>query len=323
MRVDLEDLLGRHVLRHRAVTERLSGHDVGHTSGPTELSGDEDTRRFGDTVGKDDLLDLFAEDLLDGGNQVGKLGGLLLTRRLLLLGLLELETFFGDADELLALELLELRYGVLVDRVDKEKNLEALLLEDLNERRVLGGGEGFSGEVVDRLLDLGHAGDVVLERSLLLQRLGGVEAEELGELLAVGGVLMNTELDVLAKGLVEPGCRRGRCQRCNTLSPGKSAVQDSLVEAVLVLGNLGDHLQGLLDDVLADDLQDLVLLKSLTRDVERQVLRVDDTLDEVEVLWDEVLAVVHDEDTANVELDVVALLLGLEEVERCADEQKL
>ncbi len=126
---------------------------------------------------------------------------------------------------------------------------------------------------------------------MLLEGLGGVESEELGELGTVGSVLVDTELDVLAKGLVELG------------------------EGVLVLSDLGDHLHGLLDNVLPDDLQDLVLLQSLTRDVEWQILRVDDTLDEVEVLWDEVLAVVHDEDTTNVELDVVALLLGLEEVE--------
>jgi hypothetical protein len=40
------------------------------------------------------------------------------------------------------------------------------------------------------------------------------------------------------------------------------------------------------------------------------------TLDEVQVLRDEILAVIHDEHTADVELDVVALLLGLEEVKR-------
>ena len=102
---------------------------------------------------------------------------------------------------------------------------------------------------------------------------------------------MDTELDVLAKGLVE------------------------LLEVVLVLGDLADHIHALLDDVLADDLEDLVLLEGLTRDVEREILRVDDTLDKVEVLGDQVLAVVHDEDTADVELDVVALLLGLKEIE--------
>ena len=126
-----------------------------------------------------------------------------------------------------------------------------------------------------------------------------MEAEELSELAAVLGVLVDTELDVLAEGLVELG------------------------KVVLVLGNVGEHLHRLLDEVLADDLEDLVLLERLARDVEREVLRVDDTLDEVEVLGDEVLAVVHDKDAANVELDVVTLLLRLEEVERRAlgDEQ--
>jgi hypothetical protein len=105
------------------------------------LTGDEDTRRLGDTVGEDDLLDLVTEDLLDGGEQVGELFGLLLTLRLLLIGFFELETFLGDTDELLAVELLELGNGVLVDRVNEEQNLEALLLEHLDERRVLGGSQ--------------------------------------------------------------------------------------------------------------------------------------------------------------------------------------
>jgi hypothetical protein len=97
-----------------------------------------------------------------------------------------------DADELLALELLKLRDGVLVDRVDHEQDLrgarsgwaigatavvtclEALLFEDLKERRVASRGEGLAacrsdifgqaediedarGEVVDILLPLGPA----------------------------------------------------------------------------------------------------------------------------------------------------------------------
>lgn len=133
---------------------------------------------------------------------------------------------------------------------------------------------------------------LTLERDLLLSRLGRVEAEELSELTAVLGILVDTELQVLAERLVE------------------------LLKVVLVLCDLAEEVHALLDDVLADDLEDLVLLECLTRDVKREILRVDDTLDEVEVLGDEVLAVVHDEDAADVELDVVALLLGLEEIER-------
>ena len=132
---------------------------------------------------------------------------------------------------------------------------------------------------------------LTLERSLLLGRLGGVEPQELSELAAVLSILVDTKLDVLAERLVE------------------------LVEVVLVLGDLAEQIHALLDKVLADDLEDLVLLEGLTRAVEGEILGVDDTLAEVEVLGDEVLAVVHDEDAADVELDVVALLLGLEEIE--------
>ena len=88
-----------------------------------------------------------------------------------------------------------------------------------------------------------------------------------------------------------------------------------LLVVVLVLEQVVDELHALLDEVLANDLQDLALLEHLTRDVERQVFRVDHALDEVEVLGDEVLAVVHDEDATHVQLDVVALLLVLEQIE--------
>jgi len=58
-----------------------------------------------------------------------------------------------------------------------------------------------------------------------------------------------------------------------------------------------------------------VRLKFKRKNTQIWILRL--TLDKVEVLGNEVLAVVHDEDTANVEFDVVALLLRLKEVERC------
>ena len=102
---------------------------------------------------------------------------------------------------------------------------------------------------------------------------------------------MDTELDVLAESFVE------------------------LRKVVLVLSDLGEQVHALLDEVLANDLQDLILLKGLTGDVEGEILRVDDTLDKVEVLGNEILAVVHDEDATDVKLDVVALLLRLEEIE--------
>jgi hypothetical protein len=131
---------------------------------------------------------------------------------------------------------------------------------------------------------------LTLERDLFVSRLRRVEAKELGELAAVLGIFVNTELQVLG---------------------------ERLVEVDLVLGNLSEEAHTLLDDILADNLEDLVLLKRLTRYVQGEILGVDNTLDEVAYFGDDVLAIVHDEDTANVKLDVVALLLAFEEVEWC------
>ena len=240
-----------------------------------------------------DLLDLVAEDVLEALGEALVLLLLLLALSLLLVGLLELEVL-GDVDELLAIELLKLSHGVLVNGVNKEENLEALVLECVKEGRLLDSLEGLAGDVVHLLLVLRHAGDVVGEGGELLARLGGVESQELSKLVAVLGVLVDTKLDVLAEGRVE------------------------LVELLTVLSDLVEELESLLDDVLADDLHDLVLLESLTRQVEGKVLGVDDTLDEAEPLGDQVSSIIGDEDTADVELDVVLGLLGLEEVEGSA-----
>ncbi len=138
---------------------------------------------------------------------------------------------------------------------------------------------------------LRHASDVVSEGGLLLTRLGGAESEELGKRLAVLGILVDTELDVLA----ESGVELVELLRSSAISLKSSRV--------------------FLTMFLLDDLHDLVLLESLTRQVERKILRVDDTLDEAEPLGNEVGGIVSDEDTADVELDVVLGLLGLEEIE--------
>jgi hypothetical protein len=129
-----------------------------------------------------------------------------------------------------------------------------------------------------------------LKRYLLVRRLGREEPQELGELAPVLGILVNSEFQVLAERLVE------------------------LLEIVLVLGDLTEEIHALLDDVLSNNLENFVLLKGLTGNVKREVLGVDDTLDEVKVFGDDVLAVVHDEDATDVKFDVIAFLLRFEEV---------
>merc|ERR1712017_15859 len=293
-RVDLHGLLGGHVTGHGAVLEGLGLHDTLHVGGPAVLTGHETARGARETVGHDHLLGLVAEDLLHelAESLTGSL--LLLELLLLVLGLLEVEALLGHCDELLAVVLLELLHTVLVDRVDHEDHLVATLLELLDERGRLDSLLRLTGDVVDVLLLLLHASHVVLERGHLVTGLGGVVPQELGELGAVLAVLVDTELEVLAELLVE------------------------LSEVLLVLGDLVEHLERLLDEVLLDHLKDLRALEHLAGNVKREVLGVDDALEEAQELGDEVLAGVGDEDTAHVELDVALLLGRLELVERGA-----
>mmetsp|Transcript_513 Transcript_513/g.1103 ORF Transcript_513/g.1103 Transcript_513/m.1103 type:complete len:411 (-) Transcript_513:1067-2299(-) len=298
--VDLHRLARHHIRRHAVVTQRLCLHDPLHVCAPSELGGDEDAGRVRDALADDDLLDLVVEDLLHELAERLELLLELLELLLLVLVVLEVQTLLGAAPQLLAVKLLELLDAVLVDGVDHVDDLDALLAERLEEGGVLDGGLGLAGDVEDVFLALLHAIDILLEADLLLAALARVEAQQLSDLDPVGGVLVDAEFEVLGELLVE------------------------LLVVVLLLGQLGKHLQALLDEVLPDHLQDLVLLQRLPRDVQRQILGIDHTLDEVEPLWDELLAVVHDEDPPDVQLDVVALLARLEEVERRAagDEQQ-
>jgi hypothetical protein len=125
---DLKSLLGGHVAGHGGVTEGLGLHDTLHVGGPTELAGTDGAGRGAKLVADNNLLDLVAENVLEGLGKALVLLLLLLAGGLLLVGLLELKVL-GDVDELLVLELLELSHGVLINGVDKEQNLEALLAE--------------------------------------------------------------------------------------------------------------------------------------------------------------------------------------------------
>jgi len=98
-------------------------------------------------------------------------------------------------------------------------------------------------------------------------------------------------------------------------------LSELFVELLIVLGilnQLRDHIDASLGDVLLNDLQNLVVLQEFSGDIQGQVFRVNDSLNKIEIFWDQVLAVVHDEDSSDVQLDVVLFLLGFEHVEGCS-----
>ena len=86
------------------------------------MASDKDTRGLGDSVGNDDLLDLVSKVLLDGSAEILVVFDVLLSGLLLLWSFFEFKTLLGHTDQLLAVKLLELSNGVLIDRVDKEQD---------------------------------------------------------------------------------------------------------------------------------------------------------------------------------------------------------
>mmetsp|Transcript_3637 Transcript_3637/g.3431 ORF Transcript_3637/g.3431 Transcript_3637/m.3431 type:complete len:303 (-) Transcript_3637:441-1349(-) len=117
--------------------------------------------------------------------------------------------------------------------------------------------------------------------------------QEVGNLGAVGRILVDSKLEVLGERLVE------------------------LLVGILILSQISKHLKALLNKILLDDTKNLVLLKSLTGNIQGKILRVDNSLNKGKPFRHDILTVVHDKNTTDVKLDVVMLLLGssLEHIE--------
>ena len=120
---------------------------------------------------------------------------------------------------------------IFVDGFAHVKDFESSLLDSLDEGGIGDGLSALAGDVVDLLLILLHAADVVLERRQLFSGGGRVISQQLGQLLPVGRVLVDTELDVLGELL------------------------EKLDALVFVLDDFIEHFQALFHQVLADHLR--------------------------------------------------------------------
>ena len=135
-----------------------------------------------------------------GLKAVGGFFGLLLLG--LVLQLAQVDRALGHALQRLAVELVQVAQHPLVDAVDQQQHLDALLAEDLELRAALRGGQRVGGDVVDRLLAFLHAGHVVGQRHAFVGVRRG-KAQQLGQALLVGVVLADAFLQHRAEVLPE------------------------------------------------------------------------------------------------------------------------
>ena len=117
--------------------------------------------------------------------------------------IIDVKTLLGARLQFVAIELLELLDGILIDRIAHVKHLKTPLPEGLQERRRGRSCNALTCDIIDVVLALLHAVDVLLEGDALVTRLGCLVAQELGNLDTVGRVLMDTKLDALAELLIE------------------------------------------------------------------------------------------------------------------------
>mmetsp|Transcript_4066 Transcript_4066/g.12646 ORF Transcript_4066/g.12646 Transcript_4066/m.12646 type:complete len:723 (-) Transcript_4066:267-2435(-) len=311
--VDLHGFLRLHVRGLGLVREGLGSHDALHVRGVAVLRRDDDAGRGLDALRDDDLGDGVAVDVL---HVVGErlelvlVGGFALLLEFFVF-VAELEAFLGHGLELLAVELGDVLDGVLVDGVRQVQDFHVLGREFFQEGRLLDGGDGLAGDEVNRLLPVLHGLHVLFQRRPALAGLVALEAQEFRQFRAVRVVLDDAQLDVLPELLPEHQVRVllvffffvGVLQFVVFL------LFQFVVLVVVVLfvgrrpggGELPEHFEGLADEFLGHDLENFVLLQRLATDVERQVVRVDDAPQEVQVPRHQVLELVGNQDFADVE----------------------
>jgi len=118
-----------------------------------------------------------------------------------------------------------------------------------------------------------------------------VVSKEFRELFSVGGIFVNSELDVLGKLFVE------------------------FLEVFGIFSDVLEKFDAFLNDVLLNDFQDLVLLQVFSGNVQGKIFRINDSFDKGEAVWNEFVAIVHDEHSSDVKFDVVLLLFSFEKIE--------
>ena len=204
----------------------------------------------------------------------------------------EVDLALADRDELLVLVGELALQPELVDGVGEEQHLDALAGERLEVGRMAHRVERRSAQVVDVLLAFLHPSDVVGER---------------GRFVAMGG---RAQDQVEQAGAVLAVRREPLLEDSAELAPERAH------RLRLVLAQLADRLERLPDREVADRPDLPVVLEDLARHVQREVLAVDDPLQEPQPLGQQRLPVVHDVDPLHVELHPLGDALAVIQVER-------
>ena len=203
------------------------------------------------------------------------------------------EVLLRDRAEVLFRVLSErLRYEA-VDLVGHEQHVEALLPQLLKLRQLRKSLPVFAACKVDILLLLGHGVHVFLEGDELVLLVGPVEKQVLQELFFRAVIVQHAVLDLHAKRRIE-----------------------LLVFLAILLHELCELGFDLLLEISGNKLELAVVLEHFTRNVEAQILRVNNAADKAEAVRQQLFAVFHDHHTGGVQLQALLEVLRVEIIRR-------
>nr|GMC53667.1 protein EIN4 [Ipomoea batatas] len=252
LRVDLHGLLARHVPCHARVPESLSLHNSLHVSSPSIFSRNQTAGRVHNTVRNNHLLNPVTKYIFHHLAQTLELGLQFLLFLLIILTLIKLQTFLGRRYKLLSIKLLQLPNSILINGINHVKDLVPLLLQLFQEGRVLHRLLTLTSNVEDIILPFLHPCHIILQARHFITTLGGMVSQQFSNLSSVLGIFMDTKLQILGESLIK------------------------LVVIILILCNLKEELNALLNQVLANDLKDLVLLQHLSISPEVSLVTVNE-----------------------------------------------
>ena len=255
--------------------------------------GNDAARRIRQTGRGAHVGDLVTQCLLEAFNQRLTLFGNFL--RLLFFFLVgqvaQLQVTCGDGHEFLAFELKEVAHQPFVDAFPEKEHFHALLLQFFEVRRSACRLPARRHEVVNLLLAFLHARDVIIKTHVLFVRrvVGRRKAQEFENGVTVCGIFHRPFLHHAAELLPEVGVLGG-----------------------FVFRHLLEHAEHAARQRLLQFLRHARFLLHLARDVERQIIRIDEPLHKAEVVRQELFGLVHDEDALHEELQAVFVFTVVE-----------
>ena len=203
-------------------------------------------------------------------------------RGLLVRTLVQIEIAPAGRSQPLLFEIREPINQEFVHRVGEEQDFVPFLDKALDHRRVLDDGARLPGDVVDRVLTLLHALDIPLECRELFGIRRGCEQQQRDDPVLLVGLRANAFLD------------------------GASELVPELEVLHLVVAlQVGEHVQHLLGEKLANPGDVTVFLQGLAGNVQRQVGGIHDTAHEAQEVRQGLLAALLDHHPTGVQLQAV------------------